>query len=226
MIKLMNAAAIAAVTLGLTAFAANAQSQGGPPNPPRPAQAATTETKVTPRDEFRQSLREFEGSVETMTKDINGLTEKLKGLSATSVESRKSEVDMLRQRLTQFGTLLEKDGPFSGSVDAFDSWLSAQVARVNSQRQLLGKEYVDQLIGRYQAYQKEVNQAREQLGTHSKSLNRLLEELTMAEWRAAEALQVEDAEAAATSLRQTIDKLGQEIGTMRARIKELGAAGA
>ena len=214
---------VATAAILLTANVTNAQTVA--PDPSRPAQAYP-DKKSTPREDFHQSFREFEGSVDSLTKDINSLTEKLKGISATSVESRKSEVQALRQRLTQLGTLLDKEGPFSGSVDAFESWLAAQVARVNSQRPLLGKEYVDQLIGRYQAYQKEVTQAREALGAHSKSLNRLLEELTMAEWRAAEALQVEDAEAAATSLRQTIDKLGQEIGTMRARIKELGSAGA
>ena len=100
----------------------------------------------------------------------------------------------------QLGTQLQPDAPLSQSIDQYQSWISAQMGRVNSRRETLGPEFVQELVVRYQNYQKEVTKEREAVANHASAIDHALRELTMAEMRAAELLVAEDAGAATKEL--------------------------
>ena len=114
-------------------------------------------------------------------------------MSGAKVESRIAEVRILREALVQLGRQLQPDAPLAQSIDQYQSWISAQTGRINSQRATLGPEFVQELVTRYQENQKEVTRAREALGNHANAIDRTLKELTTAEMRAAEMLMAEDA---------------------------------
>lgn len=99
----------------------------------------------------------------------------------------------MRGALVQLGVQLQPDAPLSQSIDQYQSWISAQMGRVNNQRSTLGPEFVQELVRRYQQYQHEVTRARESVGNHSNAIDHALRELTTAELRAAEMLMAEDA---------------------------------
>jgi uncharacterized protein YukE len=103
--------------------------------------------------------------------------------------------------------------------------ISAQIGRVNSQRATLGPEFVQELVARYQKYQKEVTRAREAVSSHSNAIDRALKELTTAEMRAAEMLMAEDAAAATKELLSVLDGIGQTIQDIRRNLLKLGNAG-
>ena len=99
------------------------------------------------------------------------------------------------------------------------------MGRVNNQRGTLGAEFAQDLLGRYQEYQKEVTRAREAVGNHSSAIDRALKELTTAEIRAAEMLMAEDAAAATKELLSVLDGIAQTIEEIRANLRKLGSAG-
>ena len=136
-----------------------------------------------------------------------------------------TEVRSLREALVQLGTQLQPDAPFSQSLDQFQSWISAQIGRINSQRATLGPEFAQALVGRYQEYQREVTRGREAVANHSRAIDGALKELTTAEMRAAEMLMAEDAAAATKELLSVIDEIGQTIKDIRNNLQKLGTAG-
>ena len=146
-------------------------------------------------------------------------------MSEATVESRMTEVRSLREALVQLGTQLQPDAPFSQSLDQFQSWISAQIGRINSQRATLGPEFAQALVGRYQEYQREVTRGREAVANHSRAIDWALKELTTAEMRAAEMLMAEDAAAATKELLSVIDEIGQTIKDIQTNLQKLGAAG-
>ncbi|MEY9748869.1 uncharacterized protein YukE [Bradyrhizobium japonicum] len=154
------------------------------------------------------------------------MVDRLKAASGTTVESRISEVRSLRDALVQLGVQLQPDAPLSQSIDQYQSWISAQMGRVNNQRSTLGPEFVQELVRRYQQYQQEVTRARESVSNHSNAIDRTLKELTTAELRAAEMLMAEDAAAAVKELLGVLDNVGQTIEDIRTNLRKLGNAGA
>jgi translation initiation factor 2B subunit (eIF-2B alpha/beta/delta family) len=156
---------------------------------------------------------------------ISGLVDRLKAMSGATVESRIAEVRSLRDALVQLGTQLRPDAPLSQSIDQYQSWIAAQMERVNNQRSTLGPEFVQELIRRYQQYQQEVTRARESVSNHSNAIDRALKELTMAELRAAEMLMAEDAAAAVKELIGVLDSIGQTIDDIRSNLRKLVSPG-
>ena len=146
-------------------------------------------------------------------------------MSGTTVESRMTEVRSLREALVQLGTQLQPDAPLSQGLDQFQSWISAQMGRVNSQRATLGPEFTEELVARYQEYQREVTRGREAVANHSSAIDAALKELTTAEIRAAEMLMAEDAAAATKELLSVINEIGQTIKDIRTNLQKLGTAG-
>src|SRR5262249_50995685 len=144
---------------------------------------------------------------------------KLEAQSGTTIESGKVQVDALRQRLIQLGAQLQPDAPLLQNIDRFQSWISAQLGRVNSQRQTLGVEFVEQLIKRYQQYLQEVSSEREKLATAAKAIDSLLSELTMAELRISELLVADDAGAAVQELKKLVKDMTNTIERIRNEIR-------
>jgi hypothetical protein len=101
-------------------------------------------------ESFRSRLQEQQKTLQSFGEKISGLVDRLKAMSEATVESRMTEVRSLREALVQLGTQLQPDAPFSQSLDQFQSWISAQMGRVNSQRATLGPEFVQELVARYQ----------------------------------------------------------------------------
>jgi DNA repair exonuclease SbcCD ATPase subunit len=176
-------------------------------------------------ESFRARLQEQQKTLQSYGTKISGLVDRLKAMSGASVESRIAEVKTLREALVQLGTQLQPDAPLSQAIDQYQSWISAQMGRINGQRATLGSEFVQELIGRYQEYQKEVTRAREAVGNQSAAIDRALKELTTAEIRAAEMLMAEDAAAATKELLTVLDGIGQTIEDIRANLRKLGNAG-
>ena len=176
-------------------------------------------------ESFRSRLQEQQKTLESYGARISSLVDRLKAMSGATVESRVAEVRSLRDALVQLGTQLQPDAPLAQSIDQYQSWISAQMGRVNNQRSTLGPEFVQELLRRYQQYQQEVTRARESVSNHSNAIDRALKELTTAEIRAAEMLMAEDAAAAVKELLGVLESVGQTIDEIRSNLRKLGNAG-
>ena len=190
-----------------------------------PAVSAPAAPDTSRVESFRSRLQEQQKALQSFGAKISGLVDRLKAMSGATVESRMTEVRSLREALVQLGTQLQPDAPLSQSIDQYQSWISAQMGRVNSQRGTLGPEFVQDLLGRYQEYQREVTRAREAVGNHSSAIDRAVKVLTTAEILAAEMLMAEDAAAATTELLSVLDGIGQTIEEIRTNFRKLGSAG-
>ena len=157
--------------------------------------------------------------MDQLSRDVADVSKKLETQSGASIESGKAHVDALRQRLIQLGAQLQPDAPLPQNVERFQSWISAQLGRVNTQRQTLGVEFVEQLIRRYQQYQQEVTAEREKLVTGSKAIDSLLSELTMSELRISELLVADDAGAAVQELKRLVRDITNTIERIRRQIR-------
>lgn len=213
-----------------------AVAQTNVPRSPTAAVAQTKETAApapksertelpTPRDEFRQEFGQFTKDIEGLGKQVEAVTKRLEGMAGATVTSRKQEIASLRDRLVQLGTKLQGDQPLAQAIDKYDSWNAAQVQRLNTLRQSLGPQFVENYIKRYQGYQAEVSNSRQMLNQQRSDLDAALRELTVAEMKAAEALLVEDAGGAVAELRNTMQVIAKTIDTIRARMRALGSAG-
>lgn len=177
------------------------------------------------RETFRGRLQGYQKNLEQSGKDVTGLVAKLKGITASSIESRIVEVRSLRDALVKLGGQLQSDAPLAQSVDQYQSWIAAQTARLNSQRKQLGPEFVQDLIQKYQTYQNEVTKAREGIANNSNAIDNALKELTMAEMRAGEMLMAEDAASAVKELVSVLQNVGQTVDDIRKSLRQLGTAG-
>src|SRR5262249_42956491 len=215
--------AAASLMFGMTQLAAFGQTpatQNVPSVASRPT--GSDSSKV---ESFRSRLQEQQKTLESYGARISSLVDRLKAMSGATVESRVAEVRSLRDALVQLGTQLQPDAPLAQSIDQYQSWISAQMGRVNNQRATLGPEFVQELIRRYQQYQQEVTKARESVSNHSNAIDRALKELTTAEIRAAEMLMAEDAAAAVKELLGVLESVGQTIDEIRSNLRKLGNAG-
>jgi uncharacterized protein YukE len=190
-----------------------------------PAVSAPAAPESSRIESFRSRLQEQQKTLQSYGAKISGLVDRLKAMSGATVESRMTEVRSLREALVQLGTQLQPDAPLSQGLDQFQSWISAQMGRVNSQRATLGPEFTEELVARYQEYQKEVTRGREAVANHSSAIDAALKELTTAEIRAAEMLMAEDAAAATKELLSVINEIGQTIKDIRTNLQKLGTAG-
>ncbi|MBR1071388.1 hypothetical protein [Bradyrhizobium liaoningense] len=213
------AAAAALVGLHLAAFGQTPTVRGPP------AISAPSIPSAPKVESFRSRLQDQQKTLESYGAKISGLVDRLKAMSGTNVESRIAEVRSLRDALVQLGVQLQPDAPLSQSIDQYQSWISAQMGRVNNQRSTLGPEFVQELVRRYQQYQHEVTRARESVSNHSNAIDHALKELTTAELRAAEMLMAEDAAAAVKELLGVLDSVGQTIEDIRRNLRKLGNAG-
>lgn len=224
MVRLLNivVAAVAAALVGSVHFAALGQTPTvrGPP-----AVSTATAPNASKVESFRSRLQDQQKTLESYGAKISGLVDRLKAMSGATVESRIAEVRSLRDALVQLGTQLQTDAPLSQSIDQYQSWISAQMGRVNNQRSTLGPEFVQEIVRRYQQYQQEVTRARESVSNHSNAIDHALKELTMAELRAAEMLMAEDAATAVKELQSVLDSVGQTIDDIRSNLRKLGNAG-
>ncbi|WP_445219366.1 hypothetical protein ACKWRH_03710 [Bradyrhizobium sp. Pa8] len=222
--------------LNIVVFTAAAVALAGSVNPPAFGQTPTGQgppavlKTITPEaskvDSFRSRLQDQQKTLESYGAKISGLVDRLKAMSGATVESRIAEVRSLRDALVQLGTQLQPDAPLSQSIDQYQSWISAQMGRVNNQRSTLGPEFVQELVRRYQQYQQEVTRARESVSNHSNAIDHALKELTTAELRAAELLMAEDAASAVKELLGVLGSVGQTIEEIRSNMRKLGNAGA
>ena len=186
-----------------------------------PAVSAPATRDASRVESFRSRLQEQQKTLQSFGAKISDLVDRLKSMSGATVEGRIAEVRSLREAL-----LCERGASGCSWVPSqYQSWISAQMGRVNSQRGTLGPEFVQELVARYQKYQKEVTRVREAVGNHSSAIDRALKELTMAEMRAAEMLMAEDAAAATKELLTVLDGIGQTIEDIRSNLRKLGNAG-
>jgi chromosome segregation ATPase len=209
-----------AALVAVTPITAVGQTPQGPPVASTPANLDASKV-----ESFRSRLQDQQKTLESYGAKISGLVDRLKAMSGATVESRIAEVRSLRDALVQLGTQLQPDAPLSQSIDQYQSWISAQMGRVNNQRSTLGPEFVQELVRRYQQYQQELTRARESVSNHSNAIDHALKELTMAELRAAEMLMAEDAATAVKELNGVLDSVGQTIDDIRSNLRKLGNAG-
>ena len=104
-----------------------------------PAVAAPAAPETSRVESFRSRLQEQQKTLQSYGAKISGLVDRLKAMSGATVESRMTEVRSLREALVQLGTQLQPDAPLSQSIEQYQSWISAQMGRVNSQRGTLGR---------------------------------------------------------------------------------------
>jgi peptidoglycan hydrolase CwlO-like protein len=202
-----------------TAMPVNVLGQRQIPETIQSAPPATKSNIPNARKEFRAMIQQYQGELDQLSKDVADVSKKLETQSGASIESGKAQVDALRQRLIQLGAQLQPDAPLPQNVERFQSWISAQLGRVNTQRHTLGVEFVEQLIRRYQQYQQEVTAEREKLGTATKAIDSLLGELTMSELRISELLVADDAGAAVQELKRLVRDITNTIERIRRQIR-------
>lgn len=225
MVRSLNIVVAMAATVALVA-SAHFPAFGQTPTAHGPPAVSTRTTPDASKVEtFRSRLQDQQKTLESYGAKISGLVDRLKAMSGATVESRIAEVRSLRDALVQLGTQLQPDAPLSQSIDQYQSWISAQMGRVNNQRSMLGPEFAQALIRRYQQYQQEVTHARESVSNQSNAIDHALKELTMAELRAGEMLMAEDAATAVKELNGVLDSIGQTIDDIRSNLRKLGTAG-
>jgi hypothetical protein len=210
-------AALFATAIGAMPITAIAQKQA-PEAGQNGAPQAKPNTPVA-REEFRSLMQQYQGELEQLSKDVGDVSKKLEAQSGSSIEAGKAQVDALRERLINLGAQLQPDAPLSQNVDRFQSWISAQLGRVNGQRQSLGVEFVEQLLKRYQQYQQEVTTEREKLNSGAKAIDSLLGELVMAELRISELLVADDAGSAVRELKRLVKSITETIEKIRRQIR-------
>lgn len=171
------------------------------------------------REEFRMMLQQYQDELDQLSRDVADVSKRLEAQSGASIEAGRARVDALRQQLVRLGAQLQPGAPLMQNTERFQSWISAQLGRVNTQRQTLGVEFVEQLIKRYQQYQQEVTIEREKLSTGAKSIDSLLSELTMAELRISELLVADDAGAAVQELKKLVKDITNTIERIRNEIR-------
>jgi translation initiation factor 2B subunit (eIF-2B alpha/beta/delta family) len=218
----IGVAAASVILIGAGHFPALGQTPSTPNSPAISNPPGPDASKV---ESFRSRLQEQQKTLESYGAKISGLVDRLKAMSGATVESRVAEVRSLRDAMVQLGSQLEPGAPLSQSIDQYQSWISAQIGRINNQRSTLGAEFVQELLRRYQQYQQEVTRARESVSNHSNAIDRALKELTTAEIRAAEMLMAEDAAAAVKELLGVLDSVGQTVDEIRSNLRKLGNAG-
>ena len=103
-----------------------------------PAASTPTARDASRVESFRSQLQEQQKTLQSFGEKISALVDRLKAMSGATVESRMTEVRSLREALVQLGTQLQPDAPLSQSIDQYQSWISAQMGRINSQRGTLG----------------------------------------------------------------------------------------
>jgi chromosome segregation ATPase len=211
-------ALLAAAACIHTPIAASAQNRGAEPGQNAPT-AVTPNPPPAAREEFRALMKQYQGELEQLSKDVGDVSKKLENQSGASIETGKAQVDALRERLIQLGAQLQPDAPLAQNVDRFQSWISAQLGRVNGQRQSLGAEFVQQLIKRYQHYQQEVTIEREKISGGAKAIDSLLTELTIAELRISELLIADDAGGAVRELKRLVKSITDTIERIRTHIR-------
>src|ERR1700736_4662610 len=104
-----------------------------PPVRDVPAVSTPTTRDASKVETFRSRLQDQQKTLESYGAKISGLVDRLKAMSGATVESRIAEVRSLRDALVQLGTQLQPDAPLSQSIDQYQSWISAQMGRVNNQ---------------------------------------------------------------------------------------------
>ncbi len=171
------------------------------------------------RDRFRDGMTEFQGQLDKLASDVEAITKRLEKQSEATVEQRRSEVDLLRQKLTSLGAQIQPDAPLAQRVDRMEQWLSAQRTRVGNKRSNLGVEFVERLLRDYKEMELEIAASREQLNTGAKGIDGLLTELSQAEDRIAELLLAEDAHAAVDELREVVGNISKTIESIRNRVR-------
>jgi chromosome segregation ATPase len=179
------------------------------------------------REQFREGMKQYQTTLDQLAGAADALTKKLATQSEATVEERKTEVEGLRQKLTNLGTQIQSDSPLSQRLDRFEQWLTAQRSRVENQRSKLGTEFVEErLVKSYKEMQAEVGTAREQLIGGQKSIDSLLNELSRAEDRIAELLLAEDAANAVNELREVVGAIAKTIEGIRNQVRDqFGSSG-
>ena len=212
---------------GAVAYIGMAPLAGHAQTPAQKDPAPTSEVlEASPRGEFRETFAALDKAVEQVKQEVDDTAKKLHAMAGASVESRKAVIKGLRQRLVQLGASLQPDAPFAQSVEKYESWVSAQLARINNDRATLGPEFVDQMITRYRRNQADVSKARELLNTQVKSINASLQELARAETRTAEMVLADDADDASRQLTTTVENIAKTIDAVRAQVRAIGSPGA
>ena len=140
--------AIALSYLSLAAVPLYGASEG-PPASSVPRVSKPIAGDASRVESFRSQLLEQQKALQSYGAKIFDLVDRLKAMSGATAESRMTEVRGLREALVQLGTQLQPDAPLSQSIDQYQSWVSAQIGRLNSQRGTLGSEFVQELLGRY-----------------------------------------------------------------------------
>lgn len=191
-----------------------------------PSSAPRSATSNPMREQFRDGLKEFQGNLDEVLAAVNKVMQRLAKQSEASVEERKTEVEGLRQRLTNLGAQVQPDAPLLQRIDRFDQWLAAQRSRIENLRQRLGVDFVEGRLKSYKDMQAEVGAAREQLAASAKGVDNLLNELSRTEDRMAELMLAEDAAEVTNELKEVVGVIGKTIDEIRNRIRrQFGAAG-
>jgi chromosome segregation ATPase len=201
-----------------------ALAEGQPNAPSSPAPKSAIANPM--REQFRDGLKQFQGNLDEVLAAVDTVMQKLAKQSEATVGERKTEVEGLRQKLTNLGTQVQPDAPLLQRLDRFEQWVTAQRSRIENLRERLGVDFVEDRLKNYKEMQAEVGAAREQLAASAKGVDGLLNELSRAEDRMAELMLAEDAAAVTKELKDVVGAIGKTIDEIRNRIRQqFGTAG-
>jgi hypothetical protein len=216
LIATVAATAIAALITPVSAMAEDA-----------PAKSAPSTRANGPQENFRAAFGKFTTKLEEVRKDLAEVTRQMDDTAKATPESRLGVVNGMKEQLVELGTVLEPGRPFAEALERYDSWVGAQISRLNrpDQREVLGTEFVEERLGGYRKNQAETAAAREFLVNQRKNVNRTLQELSTAQWRVAELLLAAESDEAVRALRDTLSKIEKALDDIRSEISRHGTAG-
>jgi hypothetical protein len=184
--------------------------------------------KRTPRTEFASAVSVFSKQVEDASKSINATVQLLSSSADLTVERKTVDVGSIRKILLVLLTELGPNAPLAQAADRLDSWTSAQMTRLNSERSAFrAQRDVETLIKNYQRSRQAILDVRDMMTSYSREIVMTLEDLRRTEVLVAECLLADEAPMATAAIEGMLPSIKSSIGRMaevRAKVQEIDRA--
>jgi hypothetical protein len=186
--------------------------------------ASAESTKRSPRADFAKAVGAFIRQVDEASNSIDAAVQLLSKAADPTVERKMTDVGSIRKILFVLLTELEPNAPLAQAADRLDSWSSAQMTRLNSERSAFSAQDVEALVENYRRSRQAILGVRNMMTSYSREIVMTLEDLSKTEDRIAEYLLVGEASMATAAIKDVLPSIKSSIGRMaevRARVLEI-----
>jgi hypothetical protein len=186
--------------------------------------ASTEPIGHSARADFARAVGAFGKQVAEASKSIDEAVQSLSSSGKVTVDRKVANVASIRKIFLVLLRELEPDAPLARAVDRLDSWSSAQVTRLNSERSAFSAQDVETLVENYRRSQQAILGVRDMMTSHSREIVVTLERLRRTEDVVANCLLLGEASMATDAIKDVLPSVTSSIGRMaevRAKILEI-----